>query len=167
MGARVSRILIVDDESSISWGLSRLARGMGHTVDVAASAEEGLELAAAAAPDVLILDVRLPGMDGLTAMEAFGRHLNGAPIIVITAFGDLATAVEAVRKGAFEYVVKPFDLAEIRAAIERALRVVPTEKKIVATAPLDGMLGQSAAMQNVFKKIALAANSDSSVLLQG
>src|SRR6185295_16776666 len=116
MGARVSRILIVDDESSISWGLSRLARGMGHVADVAASAEEGLELAAVAAPDVLILDVRLPGMDGLTA-------------------------VEAVRKGAFEYVVKPFDLAEIRAAIERALRVLPGGAKVAATETLDGMLG--------------------------
>jgi two-component system nitrogen regulation response regulator GlnG len=163
----VSRILIVDDESSISWGLSRLARGMGHMADVAASAEEGLELAAAAAPDVLILDVRLPGMDGLTAMEAFGRHLNGAPIIVITAFGDLATAVEAVRKGAFEYVVKPFDLAEIRAAIERALRVLPGGAKVASTETLDGMLGRSPAMQSVFKKIALAAYSDASVLLQG
>src|SRR6185436_8398637 len=147
MGARVSRILIVDDEQSISWGLARLARGMGHVADVAASAEEGLQKAAAARPDVLVLDVRLPGMDGLTAMEAFGRHLNGAPIIVITAFGDLATAVEAVRKGAFEYVVKPFDLADIRAVIERALRMVPNEKKSVAAEALDGMLGESPAMQ--------------------
>jgi two-component system nitrogen regulation response regulator GlnG len=136
-------------------------------VDVAASAEEGIHLAAGAAPDLLILDVRLPGMDGLTAMESFARHLKGAPIIVITAFGDLKTAVEAVRKGAFEYVVKPFDLAEIRGVIERALRVVPSEKKLVAAEALDGMLGQSLAMQNVFKKIALAANSEAAVLLQG
>src|SRR6187402_3618625 len=116
---------------------------MGHEVDVAASAEEGIHLAAGARPDVLILDMRLPGMDGLTAMESFGRQLNGAPIIVITAFGDLKTAVEAVRKGAFEYVVKPFDLADIRAVIERALRVVPNEKKTVTVEALDGMLGES------------------------
>ena len=86
---------------------------------------------------------------------------------MITAFGDLKTAVEAVRKGAFEYVVKPFDLAEIRAVIERALRVVPSDKKTAAAEALDGMLGESPAMQAVFKKIALAANSDASVLLQG
>lgn len=140
---------------------------MGHTVDVAASAEEGIHLAAGAAPDLLILDVRLPGMDGLTAMESFARHLKGAPIIVITAFGDLKTAVEAVRNGAFEYVVKPFDLAEIRGVIERGLRVLPSEKKLAASEALDGMLGQSPAMQNVFKKIALAANSDAAVLLHG
>ncbi len=163
----MSKILVVDDEPSISWGLSRLVRGMGHEVDVAASAEEGIHLAAAAPPDALILDVRLPGMDGLTAMEAFGRHLKGAPIVVITAFGDLKTAVEAVRKGAFEYVVKPFDLAEIRAVIERALRVMPTEKKIIAAESADGLLGESPAMHAVFKKIALAANSEAAVLLQG
>jgi two-component system nitrogen regulation response regulator GlnG len=163
----VSRILIVDDEPSISWGLSRLAREMGHTPDAAASAEEGLRLAEANRPDVLVLDVRLPGMDGLTAMSAFGEQLQGAPIIVITAFGDLATAVEAVKKGAFEYVVKPFDLAEIRAAIERALRVEPTLAPAEAIDALDGMLGCTPAMQNVFKKIALAAHSDASVLLQG
>src|SRR5262245_11306996 len=106
---------------------------MGLVADVAASAEDGLVQASAARPDVLILDVRLPGMDGITAMEAFAKQLNGAPMIVITAFGDLATAVEAVRKGAFEYVVKPFDLAEIRAVIERALRAVPESALAAAT----------------------------------
>ncbi|HVT30941.1 MAG TPA: sigma-54 dependent transcriptional regulator [Lacipirellulaceae bacterium] len=140
---------------------------MGHIADVAASAEQGLEMAAAASPDLLILDVRLPGMDGLTAMEAFGSRVNGAPIVIITAFGDLATAVDAVCKGAFEYVVKPFDLASIRAVIERALRVVPKTISVGAEDNLDGMLGQSQAMQSVFKKIALAANSDASVLLEG
>jgi two-component system, NtrC family, nitrogen regulation response regulator GlnG len=167
MGVRLSKILIVDDEPSVAWGLARLARGMGHVAEVAASAEQGLELAAAAPPDVLILDVRLPGMDGITAMQAFEKHLNGAPIIVITAFGDLETAVKAVRNGALEYVVKPFDLAEIRSAIERALRVVPVGTKFVKSEAIDGMLGRSPAMQSVFKKIALAANSDASVLLQG
>ena len=163
----MSKILIVDDEPSISWGLSRLARSMGHEVDVAPSAEEGLCLAAATQHDVLILDVRMQGMDGLSAMESFGRQLDGAPIIVITAFGDLATAVDAINKGAFEYVVKPFDVAEIRAAIERALRFEPTEKTAATSDSVDGMMGRTPDMQNEFKKLALAANSDASVLLRG
>lgn len=140
---------------------------MGHEVDVAPSAEEGLCHAAANRPDVLVLDVRLPGMDGLTAMESFARQLHGAPIIVITAFGDLATAVDAINKGAFEYVVKPFELAEIRAAIERALRIETAKPAAAASESLDGMLGRTPVMQNVFKKIALAANSDASVLVIG
>lgn len=162
----MSRVLVVDDEPSISWGLSRLIRTMGHEVDVAPSAEEGLCLAAANRPDLLILDVRLPGMDGLSAMESFGRSLAGAPIVVITAFGDLATAVDAIHKGAYEYVVKPFDVAEIRTVIERALR----SDAASANEPLSvkhGMLGRSAAMQNVFKRIALAARSNVPVLLCG
>src|SRR5262245_28047033 len=167
VSAQVSRILIVDDEPSISWGLSRLARSMGHEVDVAPSAEEGLCLAAAARPDVLVLGVRLPGMDGLTAMESFARHLGRAPIIVITAFGDLPTAVDAINKGAFEYVVKPFELAEIRSAIERALRVEKAKPAAAASESPGGMLGRTPEMQNGFKKIELAANSDASVLFVG
>jgi two-component system nitrogen regulation response regulator GlnG len=163
----MSRILIVDDEPSISWGLSRLARTMGHDVDVAPSAEDGLCLAGANRPDVLVLDVRLPGMDGLTAMESFRRVLDRAPIIVITAFGDLAVAMDAINKGAFEYVVKPFDVADIRAVIERALRGDSTRPLPPAASAIEGMVGRTPLMQNVFKKVALAANSDASVLLHG
>jgi two-component system nitrogen regulation response regulator GlnG len=94
-------------------------------------------------------------------------YLKGAPVIVITAFGDLETAVDAIRKGAFEYVVKPFDLAAIRAAIERALRVEPDGELGALANKLDGMLGQTPVMQHVFKNIALAANSEACVLLQG
>ena len=90
------RILIVDDEPSICWGLERLARSMGHRVDSASSAEHGLAVAGAIRPDVVLLDVRLPGMDGLTAINAFRRHIGDAPIIVMTAFGDLSTAVTAM-----------------------------------------------------------------------
>jgi two-component system nitrogen regulation response regulator GlnG len=140
---------------------------MGHLADVASSAEEGLRIATAAPPDVLILDVRLPGIDGLSAMEAFGAHLKGAPIVVITAFGDLETAVDAIRKGAFEYVVKPFDLASIRAVIERALRVERNGLPEERSEKVGGLLGQTPVMQDVFKKIALAANSEACVLLQG
>jgi two-component system nitrogen regulation response regulator GlnG len=148
---------------------------MGHRVDEASSAEQGLALASAACPDAVVLDVRLPGMDGLAAMEAFRRHIGGAPIIVMTAFGDLETAVTAVENGAFEYIVKPFDLAEIRAAIERALRVAPPAStrrladnaELVSAAGAEGMLGRTTVMQSVFKRIALATKRDAAVLLHG
>jgi two-component system nitrogen regulation response regulator GlnG len=163
----VSSILVVDDEPSICWGLERLGEGLGHEVVAASSAEQGLELAAARPFDLLVLDVRLPGVDGLTAMSAFRERLGAAPIIVITAFGDLATAVRAVKQGAFEYVLKPFDLADIRAAVQRALRAAPTAAGDEPGADLDGMLGQTPVMQEVFKRIALAAASDAAVLLWG
>jgi two-component system nitrogen regulation response regulator GlnG len=100
-------------------------------------------------------------------MESFRRHIGANPIIVITAFGDLPTAMKAVVNGAFEYVVKPFDLAEIRAALERALRGEPDGETHESAAGIDGMLGTTPAMQAVFKRIALAANSEASVLLRG
>jgi two-component system nitrogen regulation response regulator GlnG len=164
---RVAHVLIVDDEPSICWGLSRLARGLGHDVEVAASAEQGLALAQRRPPDVLLLDVRLPGQDGLSAMDSFRRFLGAGPIIVMTAFGDLATAMSALDNGAFEYVVKPFDLAEIRAALERALRGERADAPLEPPQSVEGMLGATPVMQAVFKRIALAAKSEAAVLLHG
>ena len=163
----MSKILVVDDEQSICWALAKLCRSMGHEVETAASAEQGLALAAERSFDLLLLDVRLPGMDGLSAIAEFRPLVDEAPVIVMTAFGDLQTAVQAVQSGAVEYLLKPFDLAEVRAVIHRSLNVGP-----VATAPkpklTDGeMIGNTPAMQNVFKRIALAAASNANVLLQG
>lgn len=168
----MARLLVVDDEPSICWGLTQLGGSLGHDVESAASAEQGLRLAATGSYNLLILDVRLPGADGLESMAAFQRVLGSAPIIVITAFGDLSTAVRAVENGAFEYIVKPFDLSEIRAAITRALQISASlEGAAQDVAPdaaaLDGMLGRTPAMQAVFKRIALAANSDAAVMLSG
>ena len=118
----MAHLLVVDDEQSICWGLGQLAGEMGLTFASSASAEEGLELARQHGPDVIVLDVRLPGMDGLTAMRRFQSLLGETPIIVVTAYGELATAVEAVRNGAFDYLTKPFDLKVVQRAIARALR---------------------------------------------
>ena len=117
----MSHLLIVNDEPSICWGLAKLAESLGHSVTTAASAEQGLEASTARRPDVIVLDVRLPGMSGVAAMHHFRRILGPVPIVIITAFGDLTTAVEAVRNGAFEYLLKPFDLTTAQRVIERAM----------------------------------------------
>jgi len=167
----MAHLLIVDDEQSICWGLAQLGRRLGHSVTTAATAEEGLKLARQQTPDVLVLDVRLPGMDGLTAMREFSALLGPVPVIVITAYGELQTAVEAIRGGAFDYLTKPFELAVARRAIQRALesrrtgaeatprRAEPDEQRSLA--------GSSPAMQEVFKRIALVAASDACVHLRG
>jgi len=163
----MAKVLIIDDEQAICWGVTQLCESMGHEVEAFASAEEGLRVAAESPPDLLILDVRLPGMDGLTALGHFRELLGGAPIILITAFGTLNTAVEAVRSGAVEYLLKPFSLEEARSAIERALR---SPKKIERSAPAElhgEMVGTTPVMQTLFKRIALAAASDANVLVQG
>jgi DNA-binding NtrC family response regulator len=168
------RLLVVDDESAICWGLARIAKDLGHEVATAPSAEAGLEIASLQPPDLLILDVRLPGMDGLTAIEHFRRHIGAAPIVVITAYGDLATAVETVRRGAFEYLVKPFDLSLAQHVIERALRwrnepaQPPSDADGDAAAQhLAGLVGRSQPMQEVFKRIALLSDSEACVHLSG
>lgn len=166
----MSKILVVDDEQSICWGITKVATMLGHEAEVAASAEEGLRLAQNSKPDVLVLDVRLPGIDGITAVEQFREVLGDVPIIIMTAFGDMQTAVRAVRSGAFEYLLKPFDVAEIRAAIERALRTSPAAESINLTPAMTDepqLVGQTPIMQELFKQIALVAATDTSVLLRG
>jgi len=157
----MSTMLVVDDEQSICWGLSRLGESIGHQVVTAASAEQALDLAADVSPDVVVLDVRLPGMDGLSAIEKLREQVGQVPIIVITAYGDLTTAVEAVRCGAFEYIIKPFDLQKVERALVRALvRRVPEDDRSQPPPHAGGLRGSSSA-----KRIALAAAADVSVLL--
>ena len=117
----MSRILVVDDEASICWAFRESLGDEGHQVEVAASVEEGLAIAAGGPLDAVVLDVRLPGVDGLTAMGAFRDRIGPAPIIVITAFGNLETAVRAMEGGAFDYLVKPFDLDQATGVVTRAL----------------------------------------------
>ena len=117
----MSRVLVVDDEASICWALREFLGDLGHEVDVASSAEEGLELAGRGPLDAVILDVRLPGIDGLSALGRFRELAGTAPIIVITAFGNLDTAVRAMEGGAFDYLVKPFDLDQAATVVARAL----------------------------------------------
>ena len=164
----MASLLVIDDEQSICWGLAQLAQRLGHRAATASSAEQGLELAAKQRPDLILLDVRLPGMDGLTALPRLRELAPVAPVIVMTAHGDLSTAVEAVRQGASDYVAKPFDLAQIERLITRALdeHEIPASKPATAYAA-DGLVGRTAVMQEVFKRIALVAPSPACVLLAG
>jgi DNA-binding NtrC family response regulator len=163
-------LLIIDDEPSICWGLVRLAEEMRHSVASAATAEAGLESARLTPPDVIVLDVRLPGMDGLQAMRHFRSLLGPVPIIVITAYGDLTTAVTVVRNGAFDYLLKPFDLNVAQRTIERALQIAAQPQTIKSPPCIDNdqmIVGNSPAIQEVFKRIALVAPSDACVHIRG
>ena len=136
----------------------------------ASSAEQAFELLRQRRPDAVVLDVRLPGMDGLTAMQRLHEELGNAPIIVITAYGELDTAVAAVRNGALDYLTKPFDLAVVQRAIERALSraAEPPRPRRPPTSRENGQIvGRSPAMQEVFKRTALVAMSDACVHLHG
>jgi two-component system nitrogen regulation response regulator GlnG len=167
----MAHILIVDDEQAICWGLVKLAEELGHSTATAASAEQAFEAARTRRPDAILLDVRLPGIDGLSAMRHFRELLGPLPIIVMTAYGELDTAVAAVRNGAFDYLTKPFELKVAQRSIERALRT-PVAAEPGKTEPAEEnregrLVGTSPAMQEVFKRIALVAPSDACVHVRG
>ena len=170
----MSRILIIDDEPAIGWSLRELFTDAGHAVELAASVEAGLETCARFAPDALLLDVRLPGKDGLTALPEFRLLAPEAPVIVMTAFGDLDTAVRATDGGAFDYLLKPFNLETVSQVMAKALAERPhTAAQSGALRPAAGsraglqLLGSSPPMQEVFKQISLVAPTDLPVLVTG
>ncbi|MBS0204242.1 MAG: sigma-54-dependent Fis family transcriptional regulator [Planctomycetes bacterium] len=174
----MAHLLFIDDEQSICWGLTKLAQRLGHSSAAVGSAELGLESAARTPPDAIVMDVRLPGMTGLEAIEHLHAQKPEVPVVIITAYGDLETAVEAVRRGAFEYLVKPFDLQLAERTITRALTAAKSREAaagtVTGTAPDDRsesgterLVGKSVPMQGVFKQIALVAPSTACVHLRG
>lgn len=165
----MSRILIVDDEPAIGWSLREVLADEGHAVEVAASVEAGLETCGRHSPEAILLDVRLPGGDGISALPEFRALVPEAPIIVMTAFGDLDTAVRAVEAGAYDYLVKPFDLERVSQVATRALaeRSRRAEGRVVRRSDAVQLVGSSPPMQTVFKQIALVAPTDLPVLITG
>ncbi len=166
------RVLVVDDEPSICWGFHRLLSDEGYSVLTASSAEEGLRLAREYPFDLVLLDVRLPGEDGLSALPRFREATNQAPVIVMTAFGDLDTAVKAVRQGATDYVTKPFKLDDVAKTCRETIRLSPLQltdddRNHDKESLPQSLVGRSAVMQRVFKQIAIVAESDVSVLITG
>jgi len=173
----VSHILIVDDEAAVCWSLERALVHEGHSVGVAASAEEALVLAQKQRPDAVVLDVRLPGMDGLSALGRLRERIGNVPVIVVTAYGNLDTAVRALEGGAFDYLAKPFDLDQALGTLGRALRAArgkagddPADSAVEAGpvhVEAEEIIGCSPTMQTVFKRIALEAPREACVLIIG
>ncbi len=162
----MANIFVIDDEQTICWGLAELGKSMGHEVHTASSVEKALDDPQTEI-DLVIVDVRLPGLDGLSGIAPLKQKWPGCQLIVITAYGNLTTAVTAIKNGAFDYIVKPFELDHVQVIIERALESKNKSSKKVEQLSNEILIGSSSVMNDVFKKIALAADSDASVLLQG
>jgi DNA-binding NtrC family response regulator len=169
----MARVLVADDERSICEAFGVLLEAEGHTPLTASTGEEALRLVRAARPDMVFVDVRMPGMDGLALLKEIRRFDPALPVVVMTAYGTLETAAEALRNEAFDYLGKPLDLAQIRQVMRRALHA-PAPPSATASVPPAGdaglrptLVGQSAAMQELFKLIVLLADNDLTVLVQG
>lgn len=165
-------VLVVDDEPAICWAFERMLREEGHDVLTASSAEEGLKLAGENRLALVLLDIRLPKEDGLSAMPKFLVATDNAPIVVMTAFGDLETAVGAIEKGASDYLIKPFHLDEAILMCRKTMRKGHSQSSLYnaiekSHSVVLKIIGRSPAIQKVFRQIALVANSDLSVLITG
>ncbi len=166
-------ILIVDDDAQLRNSFEKLLIAEGHTIRSSPTAEGGLEIVKSNAPDLVIIDVRLPGMDGMTAFQKIHSIEPKLPVIIMTAYGTTDTAIEATKQGAFDYILKPFDIPEMLVTIEKALeagrfmRSKVEVDKIPETANTDAIVGRSRAMQEVYKAIGRVASTDATVLIRG
>jgi two-component system nitrogen regulation response regulator GlnG len=162
-------IWVVDDDQSVRWVLDKALRQAGMKVRSFERAEHVLEAMQAGTPDVLITDVRMPGMTGIALLERLHEQAPALPIIVITAHTDLENAVAAYKGGAFEYLPKPFDIDEAIDLVNKAARQngSAAANEGIAPQPIPSMIGQAPAMQEVFRSIGRLAGSSMTVLVTG
>jgi DNA-binding NtrC family response regulator len=169
----MARILVVDDEPAICSAFAALLRSEGHEPLVASNGRDAVRMAQSEKPAAVFMDVRMPGMDGLAALREIAASDPALPVVIMTAYGTLETASEALRSNAFDYLGKPLELAQVRQVLRRALHRPPPGEPGTPTgdssaaAPRPTLVGQSAAMQELFKLIVLLADNDLSVLVQG
>ncbi|MGS0628019.1 MULTISPECIES: nitrogen regulation protein NR(I) [Photorhabdus] len=165
------KIWIVDDDNSIRWVLERALSSTGMECSCFTDADSVLTALAQNTPDVLISDIRMPGMNGLNLLNNIKQSNPLLPVIIMTAHSDLDAAVSAYQQGAFDYLPKPFDIDEAVALMERALshsreQNQPTRNPQAVT-PVSDMIGEAPAMQDVYRIIGRLSRSSISVLING
>ena len=170
----MAKILIVDDEPKIRQILSLMLREIDHQTREATCGEEALEIVPDFRPDLVLLDLSMPGIDGLTTLRHMLELQPDLDVIMITAFGTIRTAVEAMRAGAFDYLTKPFDNDELLLLVDRALAVRRLNEEVHALRNdlearygFTNIIGISPQMQKVFHTMAKVAGVDATVLVTG
>lgn len=166
------RILVIEDEDKLRRVLELQLRSSGYEVELASNAEEGLKLASSV--DLVLTDLRLPGMDGLTLLESLRQQSMTLPVIVMTAYGTVDNAVQAIKSGAADFLLKPFSLDHLMTVVQKALefRSLKDENRELRRAlgrhfQLDNIIGDTPAMQEIFATIERVAPSKATVLLAG
>jgi two-component system nitrogen regulation response regulator NtrX len=165
------RILVIDDESAIRDSLKMTLEYEGYDLVTAATGQEGLALAEREAPDLVVLDIKMPGMDGLEVLDRL-RGLNETlPVIVISGHGTIGTAVEATKKGAFDFIEKPFASERVLVSLRNAIdqRRLRDENKTLkkAAETRHQIVGESRALKQVMDAVGRAAPTSATVLIQG
>jgi nitrogen regulation protein NR(I) len=170
----MSVLLVIDDEQSILHAFRRAFREPEVTLLTAGSAAEGLASIQGRRPDVVVLDLNLPDLSGLETLERIRRLDARIPVIFITGHGTTDTAIEAMKRGAYDYLLKPLELTQIRQLVERALEIsrlmhvrAVVAEEAPAGEPADVLVGRCAAMQDVYKAIGRVAPQNVTVLILG
>lgn len=168
------KLLIVDDEADVRYSFRRLFERADYVIVEAASGEQAVQLAQEEKPDVILMDIRMPGADGISTLRDIRRFDPRTPVILMTAYSSTQLTIEAMKAGAFDYVLKPFDIENIRAVVGQAVKASQDMRRVVSFQPLpDGgraveeIVGGSEAMQQVYKLIGRVASGDLPVLITG
>jgi two-component system, NtrC family, response regulator AtoC len=172
---RKHKILVVDDEHLIRWSLEQNLKKQGYEVFTASNGEDALRIAREEIPDLMLLDIQLPGINGLQVLEKIKEMEEEIIVIMVTALGVLETAVKAMRSGAYDYVNKPFNLDELAIVIKKALETGELKREVAHLRSeqsrkygIDNIIAHGRHMKNVLAMVEKIARSDAStVLVQG
>jgi len=170
----VKKILIVDDDKDLCFNLSCILKEEGHEVVTASDGKQALKTLAKSSPDLVLLDVKLPGMSGVELLEEMKKIGKNIPVIMLTASSDVKSAVKAMKLGAYDYITKPFDDEELILIIKKALHtqylsreVQHLRKKLGQLPAIEETMGDSPQITQVLKQVEIVAATNMTVILQG
>jgi nitrogen regulation protein NR(I) len=170
----MDKLLLIDDEADVQYSFRRIFSGQDLELAAASSGEEALKLIPRLKPDLVLMDIRLGGISGLETLRRLRQIDARLPVILMTAYGTTQMAIEAMKLGAYDYLLKPFDVPKLKATVAGALQASRAMKQVVSYQPLlesedyaVGIVGRAPAMQEVFKLIGQLAASDATALLTG
>ncbi len=170
----MAKLLLIDDEEDVQYSFRRIFDAPEMEITTAASGEEGLKLIPRVKPDLVIMDVRMGGITGLETLRRIRQIDSKLLVILMTAYGTTQTAIEAMKLGAYDYLLKPFDVLKLKEIVAGALKTARDMKQVVSYQPLLetedyelGIVGRSESMQKVFKLIGQLAGSDATALITG
>ena len=169
----MSTVLIIDDDDQLRISFEKILVEEGYKVKTAASGEAGIAQIKKKIPDLVVLDVKLPGMNGIETLNAIQKVDNRLQVIIMTAFGSTDTAIEATKQGAFDYIIKPFDIPTMLSVIEHALKISSFKCSPVSLdinskdETAEAIIGKSPSMCEVYKAIGRVSSTNATVLIRG
>src|SRR5687767_1244574 len=170
----MSKLLLIDDETDVQYSFQRIFDSPEIELTTASSGEEGLKLVPKIKPDLVIMDIRMGGMNGLGTLRRIRQLDSRLLVILMTAYGTTQMAIEAMKLGAYDYLLKPFDIPRLKEIVTNALKAAQDMRQVVSYQPLlesedydVGIVGRSQAMQSVFKLIGQVSSSDATALITG